>query len=142
LGISQNLRLGRRISDQFALRFIKMLINAENLSVSESFIANSVMHIGFLNPQGNFDRSDSHWTEHPDFGGQWVYVKNVAIAMEKHGHTVDILTRQIIDPDWPEFARDISKNRHDLPAIVAAPMVRYAGANSTLLLPLPLPLID
>ncbi|MGJ3252143.1 MAG: glycosyltransferase [Elainellaceae cyanobacterium] len=62
------------------------------------------MHIGFLNPQGNFDRNDSHWTEHPDFGGQLVYVKNVAIAMEKHGHTVDILTRQIIDPDWPEFS--------------------------------------
>ena len=62
------------------------------------------MHIAFLNPQGNFDPQDSYWTEHPDFGGQLVYVKQVALAMGERGHTVDILTRQIIDPDWPEFA--------------------------------------
>ncbi|MBD0344866.1 MAG: glycosyltransferase [Coleofasciculus sp. Co-bin14] len=62
------------------------------------------MHIGFLNPQGNFDSGDSHITEHPDFGGQLIYVKQVAIAMAEKGHKIDILTRQIIDPDWPEFA--------------------------------------
>jgi sucrose-phosphate synthase len=62
------------------------------------------MHIGFLNPQGNFDPANSHMTEHPDFGGQLIYVKEVAIAMAQKGHKVDILTRQIIDPDWPEFA--------------------------------------
>ena len=62
------------------------------------------MHIGFLNPQGNFNSKDSYWTSHPDFGGQLVYVKLVAIAMAVQGHKVDILTRQIIDPDWPEFA--------------------------------------
>jgi len=39
------------------------------------------MKIGFLNPQGNFDPGDSYWTEHPDFGGQLVYVKEVAIAL-------------------------------------------------------------
>lgn len=62
------------------------------------------MHIGFLNPQGNFDPKDSYWTEHPDFGGQLVYVKSVALAMGEMGHHVDILTRQIADDDWPEFA--------------------------------------
>lgn len=62
------------------------------------------MHLAFLNPQGNFDPKDSYWTEHPDFGGQLVYVKQVALAMGALGHKVDILTRQIIDPDWPEFA--------------------------------------
>ena len=62
------------------------------------------MHIGFLNPQGNFDSDDSYWTEHPDFGGQLVYVKQVAVAIAERGHKVDILTRQIIDPDWPPFA--------------------------------------
>ncbi len=62
------------------------------------------MHIGFLNPQGNFDSADSHITEHPDFGGQLVYVKQLAIAMAQKGHDVDILTRQIIDPEWPEFS--------------------------------------
>ncbi len=62
------------------------------------------MHIAFLNPQGNFDPQDSYWTEHPDFGGQLVYVKQVALAMGEQGHAVDILTRQIIAPEWPEFA--------------------------------------
>jgi len=62
------------------------------------------MHIAFLNPQGNFDPQDSYWTEHPDFGGQLVYVKQVALAMADAGHKVDILTRQIIDPEWPEFS--------------------------------------
>lgn len=62
------------------------------------------MHIAFLNPQGNFDPRDSYWTEHPDFGGQLVYVKETAAAIARLGHSVDILTRQIIDPQWPEFA--------------------------------------
>lgn len=62
------------------------------------------MHVAFLNPQGNFDADDSYWTEHPDFGGQLVYVKSVALAMGDRGHHVDILTRQIVDEDWPEFS--------------------------------------
>lgn len=62
------------------------------------------MHLAFLNPQGNFDPHDSYLTEHTDFGGQLVYVKQVALAMGELGHTVDILTRQVIDPAWPEFA--------------------------------------
>lgn len=62
------------------------------------------MYIAFLNPQGNFDPDDSYWTMHPDFGGQLVYVKQLALAMGELGHKVDILTRQIIDPEWPEFA--------------------------------------
>ncbi|MFN6517170.1 MAG: glycosyltransferase [Nostoc sp. CreGUA01] len=65
------------------------------------------MHIGFLNPQGNFDAGNSHITKHPDFGGQLIYVKQVAIAIAQKGHKVDILTRQIIDPEWPEFAQTI-----------------------------------
>ncbi|HJQ27864.1 MAG TPA: PfkB family carbohydrate kinase [Rubrobacter sp.] len=64
------------------------------------------MHVAFLNPQGNFDPDDSYWTAHPDFGGQLVYVKELALAMGKLGHKVDIVTRRIIDPDWPEFASD------------------------------------
>ncbi|MFW5994354.1 MAG: glycosyltransferase family 1 protein, partial [Halanaerobiaceae bacterium] len=65
----------------------------------------AVKRVAFLNPQGNFDPEDSYWTEHPDFGGQLVYVKEVAIAMAKEfGLEVDILTRQIQDDDWPEFS--------------------------------------
>ncbi len=65
------------------------------------------MHVVFLNPQGNFDRTDRGLTEHPDFGGQLVYVKETALAMGNLGHQVDIITRQIIDPQWPEFAQPV-----------------------------------
>ena len=62
------------------------------------------MHLAFLNPQGNFDPTDRGWTEHPDFGGQLVYVKELALALGQLGHRVDILTRQMTDAAWPEFA--------------------------------------
>ena len=62
------------------------------------------MFISFLNPQGNFDPEDSYWMEHPDFGGQLVYVKETALALAELGHRVDIVTRQIKDSDWPEFS--------------------------------------
>lgn len=61
------------------------------------------MKIAFLNPQGNFDPNDRYWTEHPDFGGQLVYVKEVAAALGRMGHEVDILTRRIRDPEWDGF---------------------------------------
>ena len=80
------------------------------------------MHVAFLNPQGNFDPNDSYWTEHPDFGGQLVYVKQVALTMGQKGHRVDILTRQIVDPDWPEFA---------------APFDAYPGASNVRIVRLP-----
>lgn len=67
------------------------------------------MHVTFLNPQGNFDPLDSHLTEHPDFGGQLVYVKEVAWAMATAGHDVDIVTRRMEDPDWPEFSAAIEQ---------------------------------
>lgn len=80
------------------------------------------MRIGFLNPQGNFDPNDSYWTEHPDFGGQLVYVKEVALAMGQQGHAVDIITRQIIDDDWPEFADPLDAYPgHDQVRIVRIP---------------------
>jgi len=65
------------------------------------------MHIAFLNPQGNFDPQDRYWTAHPDFGGQLVYVKEVALALGRMGHRVDILTRRIRDPDWAGFEADL-----------------------------------
>jgi sucrose-phosphate synthase len=62
------------------------------------------MHIVFMNPQGNFDPEDSYLTEHPDFGGQLVYVRELAQAMAKRGHKIDIVTRRIRDASWPEFS--------------------------------------
>jgi sucrose-phosphate synthase len=61
------------------------------------------MHIAFLNPQGNFDSQDRYWTQHPDFGGQLVYVKQVANALVAQGHDVDILTRRVADEKWSGF---------------------------------------
>ncbi len=61
------------------------------------------MHIAFINPQGNFDPQDRYWTAHPDFGGQLVYVKEVALALGELGHKVDILTRRVIDAEWQGF---------------------------------------
>lgn len=55
------------------------------------------MRIVFLNPQGNFNQTDAFWTEHPDFGGQLVYVKEIALSLAKLGHQVDILTRKFKD---------------------------------------------
>jgi len=66
------------------------------------------MHFAFLNPQGNFDAADSHLTEHPDFGGQLVYVKEVAQSLAELGHRVDIVTRLIDDGEWPEFSEPIA----------------------------------
>lgn len=65
------------------------------------------MRIAFLNPQGNFDRDDRYLTEHPDFGGQLVYVKEVALALAELGVSVDIVTRRIEDPDWQGFEAPI-----------------------------------
>ncbi len=65
------------------------------------------MRVAFLNPQGNFDPADSYWTAHPDFGGQLVYVKEVALALAELGVQVDIVTRRIRDPNWPEFSGDV-----------------------------------
>jgi sucrose-phosphate synthase len=80
------------------------------------------MFIAFLNPQGNFDPHDSYWTQHPDFGGQLVYVKEVALALARWGHRVDIVTRQIVDPQWPEFAATLDAYLgHDNVRIVRLP---------------------
>ncbi len=62
------------------------------------------MRVAFLNPQGNFDPADSYWAGHPDFGGQLVYVKEVGLALAELGVQVDIVTRRIRDPEWPEFS--------------------------------------
>ncbi|MEN8908177.1 MAG: glycosyltransferase [Clostridiales bacterium] len=61
------------------------------------------MKILFINPQGNFDPKDSYLTQHPDFGGQLVYVKETAKALANMGHQVDIVTRKIIDQNWVGF---------------------------------------
>lgn len=65
------------------------------------------MHIAFFNPQGNFHAEDLYLTEHPDFGGQLVYVKEVAQSLARQGLKVDIITRRIKDPKMPGFEADL-----------------------------------
>ncbi len=65
--------------------------------------------IAFLNPQGNFDAHDHYWTQHPDFGGQLVYVKELACAMSQMGIRADIITRRMTDPDWPVFGDPLDR---------------------------------
>jgi sucrose-phosphate synthase len=65
------------------------------------------MRIVFLNPQGNFDQTDAFWTEHPDFGGQLVYVKEIAISLASLGHQVDIITRQFNDDRFNLFHKQV-----------------------------------
>ena len=81
------------------------------------------MHVAFLNPQGNFDPDDSYWAGHPDFGGQLVYVKEVALALADLGVRVDIVTRRIRDPEWPEFSGDVDyyEGSPDNPRILRIP---------------------
>src|SRR4028118_954688 len=74
------------------------------------------MRVAFVNPQGNFDPRNSYLASHPDFGGQLVYVREVARVLEKTGHQADIPTRRVPAPrraalrlrggapEWPEFA--------------------------------------
>ena len=50
------------------------------------------MFIACLKPQGNFDPNDFGWTQHPDFGGQLVYVKELSLALGRLGQRVDIIT--------------------------------------------------
>ncbi|HSS65132.1 MAG TPA: glycosyltransferase [Gammaproteobacteria bacterium] len=81
------------------------------------------MRVAFLNPQGNFDPADSYWTAHPDFGGQLVYVKELALALAGIGVEVDIVTRRIRDPKWPEFSDDVDHYQGfpDNPRILRVP---------------------
>ncbi len=65
------------------------------------------MKIIFLNPQGNFDAKDRYWTEHPDFGGQLVYVKEIACALSELGIRVDIVTRRFKDDQFQGFDQEL-----------------------------------
>ncbi len=72
------------------------------------------MHIIFLNPQGNFDQKDSHLTEHADFGGQLVYVKEISKALvdQYPDLKVDIVTRRFKGDGWSSaFEKEISYYR-------------------------------
>ena len=102
------------------------------------------MRVAFLNPQGNFDPADSYWTAHPDFGGQLVYVKEVALALAELGVQVAIVTRRIRDPKWPEFSGDIDhyEGFESNPRILRIPCGGDAFLNKEMLWPCMTEFID
>ena len=102
------------------------------------------MRVAFLNPQGNFDPSDSYWAGHPDFGGQLVYVKEVALALAELDVQVDIVTRRIRDPEWPEFSGDIDyyEGFPDNPRILRIPCGGDSFLNKEALWPCLSELVD
>lgn len=67
------------------------------------------MRVIFLNPQGNFDHNNTFLGKHPDFGGQLVYVMELAKAMAKQNIKADIITRQIKDRNWPGFDKEVEE---------------------------------
>ncbi|KAK7006348.1 glycosyltransferase family 1 protein [Favolaschia claudopus] len=67
-----------------------------------------VLRIAFLNPQGNFDSNNTGIGEHPDFGGQLIYVRELSQCLAKrHGVDIDIITRRFHDDRWPAFSHPI-----------------------------------
>jgi sucrose-phosphate synthase len=68
------------------------------------------LRVLFLNPQGNFDKQNSFLGKHPDFGGQLVYVMELAKAMAKQNVKADILTRQIKDRNWPGYDKEVEEH--------------------------------
>ena len=78
------------------------------------------MHVAFINPQGNFDPEDSYWTAHPDFGGQLVYVKELALAMGNLGHSVDVVASRGTKRIAVEIETGDSDIKHNIDADLKA----------------------
>ncbi len=70
--------------------------------------------ICLLNPQGHVRWKEPQIAEHPDTGGQIVYILELAKEFEKAGCRVDIFTRYFKDPDWPGYDREIEDYNENL----------------------------
>ncbi|KAI9729469.1 MAG: hypothetical protein M1834_006850 [Cirrosporium novae-zelandiae] len=78
------------------------LVNLESAGTI-SLVRRSRLHLAFLNPQGNFDAANTGFGEHADFGGQLVYVRELAQALGRLKVNVDIVTRRFTHPRWQQF---------------------------------------
>lgn len=70
--------------------------------------------IGIVNPQGHVRWKNLQIAEHPDTGGQIVYITELAKELEKAGCRVDILTRYFKDPEWPGYGKEIENYNENL----------------------------
>lgn len=82
-----------------------------------------IKHLAFLSPHGNFDKENGYYTEHPDFGKEQLYIKKLAKSLAEMEIQVDIITRQINDPEWPEEFSDLYDQypNHDNLRIIRLP---------------------
>ncbi len=58
------------------------------------------LHVALVNPQGNFDAANTGVGQHADFGGQLIYVRELAEALGRLGVKVDILARRWDSGRW------------------------------------------
>jgi sucrose-phosphate synthase len=64
------------------------------------------MHLAFINLLNDFDANMTYWMEHRANDGQEIFVREMAIAMAQLGHKVDIITRRLIEPIYPDFGQE------------------------------------
>jgi sucrose-phosphate synthase len=64
------------------------------------------MHLAFINLLNDFDANRTYWMEHRANDGQEIFVREMAIAMAQLGHKVDIITKRLIEPIYPDFAQE------------------------------------
>ncbi|MFW6172691.1 MAG: glycosyltransferase, partial [Elusimicrobiota bacterium] len=72
------------------------------------------MRIGLINPQGHVRWNDLQIAEHPDTGGQIVYITELSKEIERLGCKLDLFTRYFKDPEWPGYDKEIEQYSKNL----------------------------
>ncbi|MEL7005734.1 MAG: glycosyltransferase, partial [Bacteroidota bacterium] len=67
-----------------------------------------MMRVAILNPQANFSKVEKGWPQKPDFGGQLIYVRELANALSKLNVRVDIITRKFRLEGWSDYNESAS----------------------------------
>ncbi len=75
---------------------------------------NSKLNVCLINPQGHVRWNDPQIAEHPDTGGQIVYILELAKELEKCGCRVDLFTRYFKDEQWPGYDSEIEEYNRNL----------------------------
>ncbi|MFC2048730.1 glycosyltransferase [Elusimicrobiota bacterium] len=70
--------------------------------------------IGLINPQGHVRWNNLQIAEHPDTGGQIVYILELSKELAKSGCRIDIFTRFYDDKNWPGYNKLMEKLNDNL----------------------------
>ncbi|MGL5829798.1 MAG: hypothetical protein ACRC0L_09560, partial [Angustibacter sp.] len=83
---------------------LRELFDIGQVSPVSGLPAGPRLTVALLNPQGNFDTPNTGLGDHADFGGQLIYVRELAVSLAKLGMLVQIITRRIdLDPRFPKW---------------------------------------